>query len=105
MDPSIYRLRLTDILSLCVMGLIFLGILMVQSASTRVTGQPGWRWTAAGSKHLMFAIIALSTFIIVGHLDYKQLCRPLSKFNPIVWMLAFALLTCTIVLIPHVGIE
>src|SRR5690242_11692002 len=55
MDVSIYRLRQRDILALCVMGLLLLGIVMVQSASMSVTGKLGWGWTDFGLRHAMFA--------------------------------------------------
>jgi cell division protein FtsW len=38
MEDSIYRLRHADILTLCVMGLLALGVVMVQSASMNATG-------------------------------------------------------------------
>src|SRR4051812_4587754 len=38
MDPSIYRMRLRDILSACVLVLLSLGVVMVQSASTSLSG-------------------------------------------------------------------
>src|SRR4051794_36262720 len=55
MDVSIYRLRQRDILALCVMSLLLLGIVMVQSASMNVTGKLGWGWTDFGLRHAMFA--------------------------------------------------
>src|SRR3982751_1266328 len=38
MEDSIYRLRHADILTLCVIGLLALGVVMVQSASMNATG-------------------------------------------------------------------
>jgi cell division protein FtsW len=38
MEISIYRMRHRDILSACVLGLLFLGVVMVQSASTSLSG-------------------------------------------------------------------
>jgi cell division protein FtsW len=38
MEDSIYRLRHADVLTLCVMGLLALGVVMVQSASMNATG-------------------------------------------------------------------
>src|SRR3954453_11562973 len=38
MEDSIYRLRHADILTLCVLGLLVLGVVMVQSASMNATG-------------------------------------------------------------------
>jgi cell division protein FtsW len=45
MDDSIYRLRLQDVLALCVLGLLSVGVLMVQSAATNVAG----RWVVRGT--------------------------------------------------------
>jgi cell division protein FtsW (lipid II flippase) len=55
MDPSIYRLRQRDILAFCVLALLCLGVVMVQSASMHVTGKLGWYWSALGLKQLGFA--------------------------------------------------
>jgi len=65
MDVSIYRLRHRDILALCVIALVLLGVLMVQSAAMNVTGQVKWQWTERGTRHAMFALVALFTFIIL----------------------------------------
>jgi len=105
MEDSIYGLRYRDVLTLCVMGLLFLGIIMVQSASMHVTGHVGWQWTKGGTKHLAFAAVALLTFFIVGRLDYAKLTRKAVWRNPIVHLTAFAAFTCLIVLAPHVGIQ
>jgi len=107
MDPSIYRLRLRDILFLCVMGLLLLGVLMVQSASSRVTGDIAWSWNSVGTKHAIFACIALIAFFAIGHMDYQWLlrCPTISIKNPILWFWFFALATCAAVLVPHVGMQ
>ena len=49
LQPSIYRLRLQDILTICVLGLLCLGILMVQSAAMNITEQTTWHWTDRGA--------------------------------------------------------
>lgn len=105
MDASIYRLRLWDILSLCVLGLVFLGILMVQSAAVNVTGDLTWQWTARGSKHLLFAGLGIITFFVVGNWDYQRLNSLSIKRNPILWCLGLAAFACLIVLIPGIGTE
>ncbi len=105
MDASIYRLRLQDTLALCVMGLLFLGILMVQSAAMNVTGEPTWEWTSRGSKHLLYAGLALIAFFVTGQFDYNRLNTRSVCRNPIVWLLGVAMLACVLVLIPGVGIE
>lgn len=105
MDASIYRLRLQDILSLCVLGLLFLGILMVQSAAMNVTGEPTWQWTLRGSKHLLFAGLAIIAFFVVGHFDYARLNTLASRRNPILWFLGISAVACLIVLIPGIGLE
>lgn len=107
MDDSIYRLRHRDILALCVLGLLCLGIVMVQSAAMNVTGDVRWQWNERGMRHLVFAAIALITFFVVGSIDYKILSRrPANHWRNLPLLaLAFAGFTCIIVLIPHIGIE
>src|SRR5215207_8041763 len=39
MESSIYRMRLRDVLTVCVLALLGLGVVMVQSASTSLTGR------------------------------------------------------------------
>lgn len=106
MDTSIYRLRDGQVLSLCVLSLILLGVVMVESASDGVTGQIGWSWTAAGQKHLIFAAAAVVTFFAAGWFDVSRLGRePRSLLrSPVVWGMAIATLACAMVLIPKVGI-
>jgi len=107
MDLSIYSLRTKDILTLCVLSLLCLGVLMVQSASSDVTNQTGWEWTAKGIKHATFATSALATFLAVGWFDCAWVLRPAKKIwhSPIFWMLAIAGLANLAVLIPGVGVE
>jgi cell division protein FtsW len=107
MEDSIYRLRLRDILTLCVLSLLLLGVLMVQSASMHVSGDVGWRWTERGTRHALFALVSLVTFFIVGNIDYRKLLHasPDPMRNGILWMLAIAGITSVLVLVPHIGLE
>ena len=107
METSIYTLRTRDILTLCVLSLLFLGILMVQSASSDVTNQTSWQWTDTGQKQAKFAAAALVTFFVVGWCDYRRLGRVASKItrSPIFWFFAISAVLNLIVLIPHVGVE
>jgi cell division protein FtsW len=107
MDVSIYRLRHQDILTLCVMSLVSLGIIMVQSASMRVTGNVGWGWSADGTRQAMFAAIALVVFFALGRVDYSTLLiGSQTKYrNLFFWGLAIAAVACVVVLVPHIGIE
>jgi cell division protein FtsW len=107
MDDSIYRLRQRDILTLCVLSLLCLGVVMVQSAAMNISGSLQWQWTPRGSRHLVYAMVAIVAFFLVGNLDYALLVRRNRAVwaNPIAWLLVLAGFTCLIVLIPHVGIE
>jgi cell division protein FtsW len=111
LDPSIFRLGPSDVLALCVVCLLLLGAVMVQSAAMNVTGAIGWGWTDRGTRHVLFAAAALLTFFITSNIDYSiinrryrpglvALCR-----QPILWFLAISCLMCLAVLIPHVGIS
>jgi len=106
MDRSIYRLRTRDLLTLCVMSLLVLGVIMVQSASSHVTGQTSWQWTGRGMKHLIFAAAALATFFAVGAVDYAALARRTgSPWRSLVaWIFAIAAAVNLAVLVPHVGL-
>src|SRR4051812_8502641 len=107
MDVSIYRLRQRDILALCVLGLLLLGVLMVQSAAMNVTGQVRWQWTERGLRHALFAAAALATFCLAGRIDYAPLARRTNRLwkSPPLWAVAIAAVSCFLVLIPHIGIS
>lgn len=107
LDVSIYRLRHRDILALCVLALVLLGVIMVQSAAMNVTGKVGWHWTERGTRHALFALVAVATFFVTGRIDYSLLSRRARVWvlSPVFWMLAIAGFTCFVVLIPHIGLE
>ncbi|MGA3065555.1 MAG: putative peptidoglycan glycosyltransferase FtsW [Tepidisphaeraceae bacterium] len=106
MDLSICRLRTRDVLTLCVLALLLLGVIMVQSASSTVTGQADWQWTSKGTKHLIFAAAALATFFAVGAVDYGLLGRRGTsiKRNAIFWIVVCGVIANVLVLVPHVGV-
>src|SRR5580700_4330385 len=105
MEASIYRLKYRDILTLCVISLLALGVLMVQSASMRVTGQLHWQWTAAGVQHIKFAIAALCTYFVVGKFDYAWLGRGKPSRNATLWFFLISAVLCLMVLVPGMGKE
>jgi cell division protein FtsW len=152
MEDSIYRLRGGDILTLSVLGLLALGVVMVQSASMNATGahearlqslradrqaalarttDPAeikrinddyatrasdlnkqfldrpthWYWTPSGVKQAGYALAAIAVFLLVARFDYAKLGGGVVWKNPLVWLLAFAALTCALVLVPGVGRE
>jgi cell division protein FtsW len=105
MNASIYRLRLQDILILCVLCLMFLGVIMVQSAAMNVTGSPQWHWSERGTWHVIYAAIGLIAFLVVGHLDYETLVRGRGVRVPVLWLMAIAVATCVLVLVPGIGRE
>src|ERR1044071_3587064 len=94
-----------DILAICVLSLLFLGILMVQSAAMTVSGKIQWHLNDKGSKHLIFAAIALVTFFGVGKMDYRFCGKNRSWKSPVLWMLLIAGGACMAVLMPHVGLS
>jgi len=106
MDSSIYRLRTRDVLTLCVLALLMLGIIMVQSASQAITGQTDFTWSARGKQQAIFAAAAFVTFIIVGAINYSWLAKKRSSIfkSPIFWILVMAALANLLVLVPHIGV-
>jgi len=106
MTDSIYRLHHRDILCLCVLALLCLGVLMVDSATMRVTGNTGWHLSPDGTRQLIFAAAAMGVFLLVGRMDYTRLAmRSTLKTSPVIWLFAIAALTCLLVLVPHVGMQ
>src|SRR3712207_1384867 len=105
MEASIYRMRLRDVLAVCVFALLALGVLMVTSAASRLTGKVDWGWSPLSApggqpvaasadgkpapaaakaelrsmpvekKNLIYAGLAVAAFLAVGHLNYKDLGR------------------------------
>ena len=106
MTDSIYRLHHRDILCVCVLALLCLGVLMVDSATMRVTGNLHWHLSADGIKQLIFAAVAMGVFLLVGRLDYNRLeLRSNLKTSPVLWLMLIAAGCCVAVLIPHVGMQ
>jgi cell division protein FtsW len=106
MTDSIYRLHHRDILCVCVLALLCLGVLMVDSATMRVTGNLSWHLSADGLKQLVFAAVSMCVFLLVGRFDYTSLAmRSNWKTSPALWLLIIAAATCVAVLIPHVGMQ
>jgi cell division protein FtsW len=107
MDASIYRLRHRDILSLCVIALLLMGVVMVQSAATNVTGDTDWEWTQRATRHLMYALVAIVTFFVIGHIDYSKILAKKQTIwaSPVLWLAALAGISCVLVLVPGIGKE
>src|SRR3954469_14411825 len=107
MDPSIYRLKQRDILTFCVLVLLCLGMIMVQSAAMNVSGSLGWRWNPLGMKQVGFCFVGMGAFFVVGHRDYAWLgrCSRWTWTHPVVWLLAITAALNTLVLVPHIGIS
>ena len=82
MEVSIYRLRTQDVLTLCVLSLLLLGVVMVQSASAGAAMRTDWQWSASGVKDAIFAAAGLATFFLVGTFNYAWLGRiPSSRWK------------------------
>ena len=107
MSDSIYRLRAFDVLTLLVLALLAVGVIMVQSASTGVSGHFGFRLTDLGQKQLLFAVIGVGIYFVCSRVDYARLLpRRASPWACVpLWLLVIAGVACAAVLVPHVGIE
>ncbi len=106
MTDSIYRLRPADVLCLCVLSLLCLGVLMVESATMRVSTATGWQWSSEGAKQLVFAAGAAGVFLLVGRTDYRSLNTGARwHARPAHWGMLIAAACCLLVLVPHVGVQ
>jgi cell division protein FtsW len=104
-DASIYRLRVQDILTICVLALLAFGLLMVQSASTTVTADPKFQWSPLGWKDLVFVGLSIPTFFIAGRVNYEWLGRQRDSLvrSPVLWAFVVSAGACALVLVPHIG--
>lgn len=103
MDDSIYRLRDRDLLTVCLLALLALGIVMVQSAAMSLGAASWWHWSDRGVRHALFAALALLTFITVSRFNYRILAGRSAASSPAVWGLLVAYGLCFAVLLPGVG--
>jgi cell division protein FtsW len=107
MEVSIYRVRHRDLLTLCVLALLCLGTVMVQSASTTLSGEVKWGWSQRGTRNLAYAVGAFLAYLAVGHLDYASLARRAAApwRSPVLWLIAAAGASCVAVLVKGIGKE
>ena len=98
------QLRWREGLALCVLALLCLGVLAVESAAANV-GRPEaldlLRWTPHGTRQVMFAVLAAAAFFVGSRLDVAAIGR--SWLPPAA--LALAVAACAAVLVPGVGEE
>ena len=111
MEASIYRLRLQDILAICVLALLAFGAIMVQSASSGVhSASPEvsstsldakWEWSELALKHLKFVGFSVVAFFLVGRVDYQWFARRRSSEwrSPILWIYLIAAVACGLALL------
>jgi len=107
MEVSIYRVRHRDLLTVCVLALLCLGAIMVQSASTTLSGDVKWGWSQRGVRNLAYAVAAFVAYLAVGHIDYASLARRTAAIwrSPVVWLSAAAGASCVAVLVKGIGKE
>jgi len=107
MEVSIYRVRHRDLLTVCVLALLCLGAIMVQSASTTLSGDVKWGWSQRGVRNLAYAVAAFVAYLAVGHIDYASLARRTAAIwrSPVVWLTAAAGASCVAVLVKGIGKE
>jgi cell division protein FtsW len=107
MEVSIYRVRHRDLLTICVLALLCLGAVMVQSASTTLSGEVKWGWSQRGARNLAYAVGAFVAYLAVGHIDYASLARRTTALwrSPVLWLTAAAGVSCVAVLVKGIGKE
>ena len=108
MPDSIYQLRDRDLIVVCLLALLAIGVVMVQSAAMNLAPAAGgppplWNWTGRGTRHALYAALAALTFVTATRLDYRRLRGATALRSPAAWALAGAALLCLLVLIPGVG--
>ena len=107
MDASIYRLRLRDLLALCVLALLAFGLIMVQSASSTAVSDPKLQWSPLGWKKTLILRRACrfrrSSSSATSNTEWLARRRNSVLTSPIFWAFVIAAGTCALVLVPHIG--
>ncbi len=105
MESSIYRMRTGDVLTICVIALLCLGVVMVQSASSTVAGGLGGSWSVVGMKQVKFATAAFAAYLAIGHFNYARLANRTTSLlrAPVIWCVIIAAASCLLVLAPGIG--
>lgn len=98
-------MRTGDILTLCVLALLCMGVVMVQSASATVAGGLGGNWSVVGIKQVKFATMAFAAYLAMGHFNYARLAERATSLRraPIIWCVVIAAGCCILVLAPGIG--
>lgn len=86
---------------LTAMALLSFGMIMVYSASVRVTGGDDW----LARRHLLYAAVAMGVILLGWRLDYRWLDRGHHWRRPAVLLLGLSLLLALAVLHPAIGAE
>lgn len=102
MPASVFGIRSTHVLALCVFTLLAIGILMVQSALMSVHGDPGGvpLLNPLAVKQMAFAAIGCAAFLGLSRVDYRVLLRGEGVWsNPVIWSMVVAVVLCIAVLV------
>lgn len=104
------HLALDQLLFLITAALLAIGLVMVQSAETRVRvieGGNGGHWllNAFATKNFLHAGIALFAMTIVWRIDYRWLIGKKLLRSPATWLIALTILMLLAVFVPGLGKE
>ncbi|MEM6562241.1 MAG: FtsW/RodA/SpoVE family cell cycle protein [Planctomycetota bacterium] len=103
MPEIVEQLRARHALTLCVIGLLCVGVLIVESAASNIASADAddpWRWTPTGTRHALLAATALLCYWVGTRLEPTKL---LGKLAPLAFVAA--VVGCVVVLVPGVGIS
>ena len=84
-------------------ALLGVGVVMVNSASLMVGGEPVTVRSLLLGRPAIYAMLAVAVMIVAGRLDIRRLNGRGWLTNPIVWLTAAAMTLCVLVLVPGVG--
>ena len=101
-------LRASHILQLCVVALLGLGVVMVQSAGMTVNGL-GDAHGLAGfttilfSRTTVYACLAIAAMLLASRVNVRQMFRTRSWLNPLLWIVLLSLALVVLTLVPGMG--
>ena len=96
-------LRPGQVIQLCVMALLGIGLVMIQSAGMWIEGADpasGSILSLAWGRHTIYALIAVAVMLAAAWVDVRQLLRCHGLANPLWWLLMLALGLTALTFVP-----
>jgi cell division protein FtsW len=96
-------LRANGIIQLCVIALLALAVVMVNSANMSVGAEPMTLGELLIGRTAIYALLAVGVMFICSRINVRSVLAHRGLTNPVPWLLGLSVALCGVALIPGVG--